>query len=117
MTSYDGNRDPAGVSARDLTVQLGEQMSRLARHEIALANAELFADARQAGLGCGLLSAAAVAWHAAWLAMATSAAAPRAWRVRGTRGGWPPSWPRGRAAACCTPSGACRTIAPRNGRR
>lgn len=66
---------PSDMSVRDLTVQLGEQTSRLVREEIALAKAELFADTRQAIMGGGLLSGAAVAGHTAWLAMAVAAGA------------------------------------------
>ena len=66
---------PGDMSVRDLTVQLGEQMSRLVREEIALAKAELFAGTRQAVMGGGLLSGAALAAHTAWLAMAVAAGA------------------------------------------
>lgn len=63
------------MSTRDLAVQLGGQLSRLVRDEIALAKAELFADARQAVLGTGMLSGSAVAGHTAWLAMAVAGGA------------------------------------------
>ena len=75
MRSDDGHRNPSDMSVRDLTAQLGEQMSRLVRQEIALAKAELFADARQAVLGGGLLSGSAMVGHTAWLAMAVAAGA------------------------------------------
>jgi hypothetical protein len=63
------------MSARELTVQLGEQMGRLVKDEIALAKAELFASARQSVLGGELLSAAAVVGLGAWLAMVAAAIA------------------------------------------
>lgn len=75
MTSDVGNPKPSDMSVRDLTAQLGEQISRLVHEEIALAKAELFADARQAVLGGGMLSGSAVAGHTAWLAMAVAAGA------------------------------------------
>ena len=48
------------LSAGELTVQLGSQVSQLLRDELALARAELFARARQAILGGGMLNAAAL---------------------------------------------------------
>lgn len=75
MMSDGSAPKPGDMSVRDLTVQLGEQMSRLVREEIALAKAELFADTRQAVMGGGLLSGAALAGHTAWLAMAVAAGA------------------------------------------
>lgn len=73
--SDDGHPKPSDMSTRDLTMQLGGQMSRLVREEIALARAEIFADARQAVMGGGLLSGSAAAGHTAWLAMAVGAGA------------------------------------------
>jgi hypothetical protein len=63
------------MSARELTVQLGEQLGRLVKDEIALAKAELFASARQSVLGGELLSAAAVIGLGSWLAMVAAAIA------------------------------------------
>lgn len=57
------------LSARELVGRLGDQLSRLMSDEIALAKAEMFASARQAILGGGLLGAAAVAGFTAWLAV------------------------------------------------
>jgi Putative Actinobacterial Holin-X, holin superfamily III len=63
------------MTTRELTAQLGEQVSRLVRDEIALARAELFASGRQAVLGGGMLSAAAVVGLTSWLAMVAAAIA------------------------------------------
>jgi putative superfamily III holin-X len=72
----DGDRRPArDLSARELTVQLGEQLSRLVSAEIALARAELFASARQMILGGGLLGGAGAVAYSAWLAFAAAAIA------------------------------------------
>jgi hypothetical protein len=46
---------------RELTVQLGDQLARLVRSELALARAETLATARRAVLGGMMLSGAAVA--------------------------------------------------------
>ena len=62
-------------SARELTMHLGEQLTRLVRQELALARAELFANARQATLGGGLLGTAAVVGLGAWLAAVAAAIA------------------------------------------
>ena len=62
-------------SARELTVQLGEQLARLVHQELALARTELFANARQAVLGSGLLATAAVVGLGAWLAAVAGAIA------------------------------------------
>ena len=62
-------------SARELSVQLGEQLARLVRQELALARTELFANARQAVLGSGLLATAAVVGLGAWLAAVAGAIA------------------------------------------
>lgn len=75
MTSGDGHPQPSDMSVRDLTTQLGTQVSRLVHEEIALAKAELFADAREAAVGGGLLSGSAVVAHTAWLAMAVAGGA------------------------------------------
>lgn len=58
-----------------LISSLTEQTSKLVRAELALARAELFASARQAVVGGGLLSAAAVVGLTAWLAMVAAAIA------------------------------------------
>ena len=48
-------------TTRELTVQLGDQMDRLVRSEVALARAELFATARRTVLGGMMLSGAGLA--------------------------------------------------------
>ena len=63
------------MTARELTVQLGDQLSRLVKEEIALAKAELFASGRQSVLGGGMLGAAAVAGFTCWLVMVAAAVA------------------------------------------
>lgn len=75
MVSDDGHTKTADLSARELTVRLGEQLSKLVREEIALAKAELFANGRKAVVGGGLFGTAGVVGHTAWLAMAAAAAA------------------------------------------
>ena len=67
--------DLRNQSLPELISSLTEQMTRLVRAELALARAELFANARQAVLGGGLLTAAAVAGFTAWLAMVAAAIA------------------------------------------
>jgi ABC-type branched-subunit amino acid transport system permease subunit len=67
--------DVRGQSARELTAHLGEQLARLVRQELALARAELFANARQGVLGGGLLGTAAVVGLGAWLAAVAAAIA------------------------------------------
>lgn len=62
-------------SARELTMHLGEQLTRLVRQEMTLARAELFANARQAALGGGLLGTAAIVGLGAWLAAVAAAIA------------------------------------------
>lgn len=68
-------RRPQEMSTRELTAQLGDQLARLMREEVALARAEMFASARQSMLAGGMLSAAAVAAMTCWLAMVTAAIA------------------------------------------
>jgi Putative Actinobacterial Holin-X, holin superfamily III len=63
------------MTTRELTAQLGDQFSQLAKEEIALARAELFASARQSMLGGGMLGAAAVVGLTCWLAMVAAAIA------------------------------------------
>jgi Putative Actinobacterial Holin-X, holin superfamily III len=75
MVSENGHVKTADLSARELTVRLGEQLSRLVNEEIALAKAELSASVRQAALGSGLLTSAGVVGHTAWLAMTAAAVA------------------------------------------
>jgi membrane protein implicated in regulation of membrane protease activity len=75
MVSADGHRKTADLSARELTAQLGGQLSRLVREELALAKAELSANGRQAALGGGLFASAGVVGHTAWLVMAAAAVA------------------------------------------
>lgn len=68
-------QDLRSQSLPELMSSFTEQASRLVRAELALARAELFASARQAVLGGGLLSAAAVAALTAWLAMVAAGVA------------------------------------------
>jgi hypothetical protein len=63
------------MTTRELTVQLGDQVSRLVKEEMALAKAELFASGRQSVLGGGMLGAAAVAGFTCWLVMVAAAIA------------------------------------------
>jgi len=56
-------------SLHELISSLTEQLSHLVRAELALARAELFASGRQAAVGGGLLTGAAVVGFTAWLAM------------------------------------------------
>lgn len=74
MDGMDGT-DPRNQSLPELISSLSEQMSKLVRAELALARAELFANARQAILGGGLLAAAAFFGLTAWLAMVAAAIA------------------------------------------
>lgn len=67
--------DVRDLSVRELTAQLGEQLPRLMRDEVALARAELFARAKSAKSGGGLLAGAAVVALGAWLAMVAAAIA------------------------------------------
>ena len=67
--------DLRNQSLHELLSSLTQQLSRLLRAELALARAELFANARQAFLGSGLLSAAAVVGLTAWFAMVAAAIA------------------------------------------
>jgi len=75
MVSDNGHVNTADLSVRELTVRLGEQLSRLVNEEKALAKAELSASARQAAAGGGLLGSAGVVGHTAWLVMAAAAVA------------------------------------------
>jgi len=63
------------LSVRELTAQLGEQLPQLMRDQVALARAELFARAKQAMFGSGLMVAAAVVGVGGWLAMVAAAIA------------------------------------------
>lgn len=67
--------DVRELSVPELTVRLGEQLSLLVREEMALARAELFASGRQAVLGGGLLTAAALAALGGFGAMIAAAIA------------------------------------------
>lgn len=67
--------DVRELSARELTVHLGEQLTSLVRQELALAKTEMFASARQAVLGGGMLAAAAIVGLGMWAAMVTAAIA------------------------------------------
>jgi hypothetical protein len=59
----------AEPTARQLTAQLGEQLVRLCKDEVALAKTELFISARQAVLGGGMLAAAAAVGAGGWFAL------------------------------------------------
>jgi Putative Actinobacterial Holin-X, holin superfamily III len=63
------------LTARQLTAQLSDQLARLLRDEVALAKAELFASARQAVLGGGMLTAAMAIGLGGWLALIAAAIA------------------------------------------
>ena len=67
--------DLRSQSLPELISSLTGQMSRLVRAELALARAELFASGRQAALGGGLLTGAAVVGFTAWLVMVAAAIA------------------------------------------
>jgi Putative Actinobacterial Holin-X, holin superfamily III len=73
--SEQAQRPAQDMTTRELAAQLSEQTSRLVKDEIALAKAELFASSRQAALGGGLLTAAAVVGGTAWLAAVAAAIA------------------------------------------
>jgi hypothetical protein len=59
MSVYVRRRPDHDLTTRELTAQLGDQLSRLVRDEIALAKTELTVSARQAGLGAGMVAVAA----------------------------------------------------------
>lgn len=67
--------DVRELSARELTVHLGEQLTRLFRQEVALARAEMYASARQGVVGGGMLATAAIVGLGAWLAAVAAAIA------------------------------------------
>ena len=67
--STDSDPSVDDSSVRDLTMQLGSQLSQLLRAEVALARAELFARARQAVTGGVLVGAAALLGLTGWLAV------------------------------------------------
>jgi hypothetical protein len=67
--------DVRDLSVRELTAQLGEQLPRLVRDEVALAKAELFARGKQAKVGGSMFAAAAVVGLGGWLAMVAAAIA------------------------------------------
>ena len=73
--SGDVQRQPRELSVRELTAQLGEQLSRLLKDEMALARAEFFASARRTVLGGGLLATAAIVGLGAWGALVAAAIA------------------------------------------
>ncbi len=73
--------DVRDLSLRELTVRLGGQLSELVREELALARAELFANARQAILGGGMFATAAVLGLSGWLAMIAAAIVGLAYAV------------------------------------
>lgn len=66
---------PQEMTVRELTVQLSDDLTRLVRDEISLAKTELFASARQAALGGGMLTGALVAGMTSWLALVAAAIA------------------------------------------
>src|SRR6516164_4180999 len=67
--------DVRDLPVRELTAQLGEQLPRLVRDEVALARAELFARGKQAKVGGSMFAAAAVVGLGGWLAMVAAAIA------------------------------------------
>jgi hypothetical protein len=71
VSEQSGSASP-DLSAVELTVQLGNQVSELLREELALARTELFARARQAVLGGGILGTAALLGLTGWLALVTA---------------------------------------------
>lgn len=73
--SEQAQRRAQDMTARDLTVQLGDQLSQLVREEAALAKAELFAYARRSVIGGELLTGAALAAGTCWLVMVAAAIA------------------------------------------
>jgi hypothetical protein len=75
MVSDGDRRQAHELSARELTTQLGEQLSRLVNDEIALAKAEMFASTKQMMLGGGLFGGAGAVAYSAWLALAAAAIA------------------------------------------
>jgi hypothetical protein len=75
VASEQAQRPDKDLTTRELTAQLGHQLSRLMRDEVALAKAELFASARQSVLGDGMLTAAVIAGLTSWLAMVAAAIA------------------------------------------
>jgi hypothetical protein len=75
MVSNGDRRQAHDLSARELTAQLGELMSRLVSDEIALAKAEMLASSRQMILGGGLFGGAGAVAYSAWLVLAAAAVA------------------------------------------
>ena len=73
-------------SAGDLIKQLSEQVSVLVRDELKLAQLEMTRKSKQAGLGIGMLAAAASSPCTAWAACSRARSSPSAehWR-RGWR--------------------------------
>jgi Putative Actinobacterial Holin-X, holin superfamily III len=57
MAAHNGPRE---ASAADLVKQLTEQTSRLVRHEVELAKAELSIKGKRAGIGAGMFGGAGV---------------------------------------------------------
>lgn len=70
-----GQKADEDLTTRELTSRLGEQLSTLARSEIALAKAELFARGRQAAMGGGLFAAAGIVGLGGYLALIAAAIA------------------------------------------
>jgi Flp pilus assembly protein TadB len=63
MTQTDGHLDRREVSTGELVGQLSEQVSRLVRSELRLAQVELRTKGKRLGLGAGMAGVAAVlAW-------------------------------------------------------
>ncbi len=77
-------RPVAGSSAAELVRELSEQVTRLVRDELRLAQLEMARKGKRAGLGIGVFSGAGL------LALSDLAAC---WPPRSS--GWPPPWPRG----------------------
>lgn len=63
------------MTVRELTAQLGDELTLLVKDEIALAKAELFASSRQYVLGGGMLTGALITGLTSWLALVAAAVA------------------------------------------
>lgn len=72
---HQADRSADSRSIHQLTAELGRQLSQLLRDEVALARAEIFARARQAVTGGGLLATAALLGLTGWLVLVAAAVA------------------------------------------
>ena len=75
MVGHQADRPADSRSVHELTAQLGRQLSQLLRDEVALARAEIFARARQAVTGGGMLATAGLLALTGWLALVAAAIA------------------------------------------